>query len=87
MTIWTENDIGTITYVSTAVRIHASASSQRRATTHWGYAALLPLVGATHEKRRVVRDGKLITAGGVTPGIDFGLEVVADIAGERLATA
>ena len=57
----------------------------RRATTHWGYAELLPLVGATHEKRRVVRDGNLITAGGVTSGIDFGLEVVADIAGEAVA--
>ena len=59
----------------------------RRATTHWGYAELLPLVGATHEKRRVVRDGTLITAGGVTSGIDFGLEVVADIAGEAVARA
>jgi cyclohexyl-isocyanide hydratase len=57
----------------------------RRAATHWGYAELLPLVGATHEKRRVVRDGNLITAGGVTSGIDFGLEVVADIAGEAVA--
>ena len=37
----------------------------RRATTHWGFAELLPLVGATYEKRRVVRDGNLITAGGV----------------------
>jgi cyclohexyl-isocyanide hydratase len=46
---------------------------------------LLPLVGAIHEKRRVVRDGNLITAGGVTSGIDFGLEVVADIAGEEEA--
>jgi cyclohexyl-isocyanide hydratase len=57
----------------------------RRATTHWGYAELLPLVGATHEKRRVVRDGNVITAGGVTSGIDFGLEVVADIAGGAVA--
>ncbi len=57
----------------------------RRATTHWGFAELLPLVGATYEKRRVVRDGNLITAGGVTSGIDFGLEVVADIAGEAVA--
>ena len=57
----------------------------RRATTHWGYAELLPLVGATHENRRVVRDGNLITAGGVTSGIDFGLEVVADIAGAEVA--
>ena len=57
----------------------------RHATTHWAFTELLPLVGATHEKRRVVRDGKLITAGGVTSGIDFGLEVVADIAGEAVA--
>jgi len=57
----------------------------RRATTHWAFAELLPLVGATHEKRRVVKDGNLITAGGVTSGIDFGLHVVADIAGEAVA--
>jgi cyclohexyl-isocyanide hydratase len=45
----------------------------RRATTHWAYADLLPLVGAKHEKARVVMDGNVITAGGVTSGIDFGL--------------
>lgn len=55
----------------------------RRATTHWGYAELMPLIGATHEKRRVVRDGNLITAGGVTSGVDFGLAMVAEIAGRR----
>jgi cyclohexyl-isocyanide hydratase len=49
----------------------------RRATTHWGYTELLPLVGAIHEKARIVKDGNLITAGGVTSGIDFGLHVVA----------
>ena len=57
----------------------------RRATTHWAFAELLPLVGATHEKRRVVRDGNVITAGGDTSGIDFGLQVVADIAGDEVA--
>jgi cyclohexyl-isocyanide hydratase len=57
----------------------------RRATTHWGYTELLPLVGATHEKARIVKDGNLITAGGVTSGIDFGLHVVAEIAGEDAA--
>ena len=59
----------------------------RRATTHWGYTELLPLVGATHEKARIVKDGNLITAGGVTSGIDFGLHVVAEIAGEAAAQA
>ena len=57
----------------------------RRATTHWAFTDLLPLVGATHEKSRVVKDGNVITAGGVTSGIDFGLSVVAEIAGETTA--
>jgi cyclohexyl-isocyanide hydratase len=59
----------------------------RRVTTHWAYTDLLPLVGATYEKGRIVRDGNLITAGGVTAGIDFGLSVVAEIAGEMTARA
>ena len=57
----------------------------RRATTHWAFVDLLPLVGAKHEKARVVKDGNVITAGGVTSGIDFGLSVVAEIAGEATA--
>ena len=28
----------------------------RRATTHWAFAELLPLVGATHEKARIVKE-------------------------------
>jgi cyclohexyl-isocyanide hydratase len=59
----------------------------RRATTHWAYTDLLPLVGATYEKARIVRDGNVITAGGVTSGIDFGLSAVAEIAGEAVAQA
>jgi cyclohexyl-isocyanide hydratase len=57
----------------------------RRATTHWAYTDLLPLVGATYEKARVVRDGNVFTAGGVTAGIDFGLSIIAEIAGETMA--
>jgi cyclohexyl-isocyanide hydratase len=57
----------------------------RRATTHWAFTDLLPLYGATYEKARVVKDGNLITAGGVTSGIDFGFRVVAEIAGEAVA--
>ena len=57
----------------------------RRATTHWGFTDLLPLVGATYEKGRVVKDGNIITAGGVTAGIDFGLSVIAELAGETIA--
>jgi cyclohexyl-isocyanide hydratase len=35
----------------------------------------------------VVVDGKLITGGGVTAGIDFGFQVAAIVAGERTAKA
>lgn len=59
----------------------------RRATTHWAYVDLLPLVGATHEKARVVRDGNLFTSGGVTAGIDFAFAIVAELAGPEVAQA
>src|ERR1700681_1774292 len=59
----------------------------RRATTHWALTELLPLVGAKYQKGRIVKDGDVITAGGVTSGIDFGLSVVAEIAGETVAQA
>lgn len=54
----------------------------RRATTHWAYTDLLSKFGATYQKDRVVRDGNLITAGGVSSGIDFGLEIARAIAGD-----
>src|SRR5215472_13473028 len=57
----------------------------RRATTHWAYTDLLSLVGARYEKDRIVKDGNVITAGGVTAGIDFGLSVAAEVAGETTA--
>jgi cyclohexyl-isocyanide hydratase len=57
----------------------------KRGTCHWGYTHLLPLVGAMHEPARVVRDGNLVTAGGVTSGIDFALELIAMISGEDVA--
>lgn len=57
----------------------------KRATTHWAYTQLLPLYGATYEAARVVRDGNLATAGGVTSGIDFALELMALAQGEDVA--
>jgi len=59
----------------------------RRAATHWAYVDLLPLVGATHENGRIVRDGNLFTAGGVTSGIDFAFCIVAEVAGPQVAQA
>ena len=59
----------------------------KRATSHWAYTSLLEKFGATHEKARVVKDGNVITAGGVTSGIDFALTVIAEIAGQQFAEA
>ena len=59
----------------------------RRATTHWAYVDLLPLIGASHEKARIVRDGRVFTSGGVTSGIDFALSIVAELAGSEVAQA
>lgn len=56
-----------------------------RAATHWGFQPLLALFGATPVSERVVVDRNRITAGGVTAGIDFGLRVVAEVAGEEVA--
>ncbi|MEQ1616986.1 MAG: DJ-1/PfpI family protein [Terricaulis sp.] len=57
----------------------------KRATTHWAYHHLLPLVGAIPEKARVVQDGDTFTGGGVTAGIDFALTLVEAIAGAEAA--
>ncbi|SFP37733.1 cyclohexyl-isocyanide hydratase [Mesorhizobium sp. NFR06] len=59
----------------------------RRATTHWAYTGLLPLVGAMHEKGRIVRDGNVFTSAGVTAGIDFAFSIIAEIAGPDAAKA
>lgn len=56
-----------------------------KATSHWAFVDLLPLFGAEPTRGRVVIDGNRITAGGVTAGIDFGLSLVAEIAGEQKA--
>jgi cyclohexyl-isocyanide hydratase len=59
----------------------------RKATTHWFAHDFLEKFGAIPVHGRVVRDGNLITAGGVTAGIDFGLAVVAELAGRPQAEA
>jgi cyclohexyl-isocyanide hydratase len=59
----------------------------RRATTHWGFHHLLGPLGAIPVKARVVRDGTLMTGGGVTAGIDFALTMVAELIGESQAQA
>ncbi|MBS2014842.1 MAG: DJ-1/PfpI family protein [Deltaproteobacteria bacterium] len=76
-----------VTSVCTGALVLGAAGllADHAATTHWAYVDLLPLFGARHEKARVVRDRKLITAGGVTAGIDFALVVASELAGEAVA--
>lgn len=57
----------------------------KRATTHWATHDLLAPLGATADEGRVVRDGNVITGGGVTAGIDFALVAVAEIFGRGVA--
>ncbi|MDP9790416.1 DJ-1/PfpI family protein [Agrobacterium tumefaciens] len=54
----------------------------KRAATHWNAMDFLQRFGAIAVDERVVRDGTLITAGGVTSGIDFGLAVIAELLGQ-----
>jgi len=59
----------------------------RRATTHWASLDLLAAFGATPVPERVVRDGNLVTGGGITAGIDFALALAEDLAGRSAAEA
>ena len=58
-----------------------------RATTHWLQYDLLRPYGVTPVAERVVREGKIITAAGVSAGIDMALMLAAEIAGPELAQA
>jgi cyclohexyl-isocyanide hydratase len=57
----------------------------RRAACHWAWRALLGEQGVVVDPARVVRDGNIITGGGVTAGIDFGLSLAAELAGSEVA--
>ncbi|XUY26274.1 DJ-1/PfpI family protein [Agrobacterium sp. rho-8.1] len=57
----------------------------KRAATHWNAMDFLPSFGAIPVHERVVRDGHIITAGGVTSGIDFGFSVLAELFGQHEA--
>jgi cyclohexyl-isocyanide hydratase len=59
----------------------------RRATTHWASLHLLPFFGAIPVNERVVIDGALVFAAGVTAGIDGALRLAAELRGEEAAQA
>ncbi|ORT53462.1 DJ-1/PfpI family protein [Frankia sp. KB5] len=59
----------------------------RRATSHWTARPYLPRYGATTVDERVVDEGSLITAAGVTAGVDLGLLLVGRLRGAAYAEA
>jgi len=56
-----------------------------KSACHWAWRDMLPAFGAIPVAQRVVRDRNRISGGGVTAGIDFGLTVAAELAGEEVA--
>jgi cyclohexyl-isocyanide hydratase len=78
-----------VTSVCTGALVLGAAGLLRgkRATTHWASHHLLAAFGAVPTEGRVVRDGAVLTGGGVTAGIDFALTLVAELAGAAAAQA
>ncbi|WP_404478850.1 DJ-1/PfpI family protein [Novosphingobium sp. BL-52-GroH] len=58
-----------------------------RSACHWAMRERLAEYGAIPDHGRVVRDGHIITGGGVTAGIDFALTCASEISGELVAQA
>ena len=57
----------------------------RRAACHWAWRELLPVFGAIVDEGRIVRDGNILSGGGVTAGIDFVLALIAELRGQHVA--
>jgi len=76
-----------LTSVCTGSLILAAAGflAGRRAACHWAWRELLEPFGAIVDEGRVVRDGNILTGGGVTAGIDFAFVLLAELAGEEVA--
>ena len=78
-----------ITSVCTGSLVLGAAGLLRgkRAACHWAWRDMIAPFGAIPDPGRVVRDGNVITGGGVTAGIDFALTLIAEIAGPETAQA
>lgn len=78
-----------VTSVCTGALVLGAAGLLRgkRAATHWNAMDLLPAFGAIPVADRVVRDGNVITGGGVTAGIDFALTLAAELRDQAAAEA
>ena len=76
-----------VTSVCTGSLVLAAAGllKGKRAACHWMSREMLSEFGVIPDRSRVVIDGKFISGGGVTAGIDFGLTVAAKVFGEDVA--
>lgn len=57
------------------------------ATTHWNHLHRLPEFGANPIASRIVEHGKVLTAAGVSAGIDMALRLAQILAGDTVAQA
>jgi cyclohexyl-isocyanide hydratase len=78
-----------VTSVCTGALVLGAAGllSGKEVTTHWASLDLLKAFGAKPIRARVVRDGNLLSGGGVTAGIDFALTLAAELIGREDAQA
>lgn len=76
-----------VTSVCTGSLLLAAAGllTGKRAACHWAWRESLEAFGVIPDPARVVREGSIITGGGVTAGIDMALTVLAEIAGPDYA--
>jgi transcriptional regulator GlxA family with amidase domain len=78
-----------VTSVCTGSLLLAQAGllTGKKATTHWLAMDVLPTLGAEPVRERLVRDGNVWTAAGVSSGIDLALALAAELSDERTAQA
>ncbi len=78
-----------ITSVCTGSLVLAAAGLLKgyRSACHWSVRDELAAFGAVPVADRVVRDRNRLSGGGATAGIDFGLTLAAELAGEQTAKA
>lgn len=84
---WLQSVAANCTWVTSvctgaAILVKAGLAKGCRVTTHWGYIeALREFAGDSEvmERMRYVRDGRLVTAAGVSAGIDMSLWLVGQI--------
>jgi transcriptional regulator GlxA family with amidase domain len=77
------------TSVCTGSLILAAAGllAGKRATSHWLALQELRRLGAEPVRERVVFDGRIVTAAGVSAGIDMALTLIARSSGDEVAQA